>query len=132
MATYPGEVFPLHVGDTWRPAPEGGRPEELPRGIPGMNRYTDVHGLPELRDAIAGRTSARTGARVGRENVLVTGGATAGLMAAVGALVSPGEEVLLLAPPVTRMFSRPTRVPVRAVVRPAIASRNSGRPWTSV
>ncbi|HEX7529492.1 MAG TPA: pyridoxal phosphate-dependent aminotransferase, partial [Thermoanaerobaculia bacterium] len=98
MATHRGEVYPLHVGDTWRQAPEGGRPEELGRGIPGINRYTDVWGLPELRDAIAARTAVRTGIRVSRENVLVTGGATAGLMAAVGALVSPGEEVLLLAP----------------------------------
>ncbi len=98
MATHEGEIFPLHVGDTWRQAPQGARPEELPRGIPGINRYTDVHGLAELRDAIAERMRSRTGANLSRRNVLVTGGATAGLMAAVGALVSPGEEVLLLSP----------------------------------
>lgn len=93
-----GEVFPLHVGDTWRTAPEGCRPEELPPGIPGINRYTDVWGLLELRDAIAARASADTGIPVARANVLVTGGATSGLMAAVAALVAPGEEVLLLGP----------------------------------
>ncbi|HVO50084.1 MAG TPA: pyridoxal phosphate-dependent aminotransferase [Thermoanaerobaculia bacterium] len=98
MAMHPGEVFPLHVGDTWRAAPAGCRPEELPPGLPGINRYTDVRGLPELRDAIAARASARTGVPVARANVLVTGGATAGLMAAVAALVAPGEEVLLLGP----------------------------------
>jgi N-succinyldiaminopimelate aminotransferase len=98
MAAYAGEVFPLHVGDTWRAAPAGCRPEELPRGLPGINRYTDVWGLPELRDAIAERASAATGARVSRANVLVTGGATAGLMAAVWSLVAPGEDVLLLGP----------------------------------
>jgi N-succinyldiaminopimelate aminotransferase len=98
MATHRGEVFPLHVGDTWRAAPSGCRPEELPPGLPGINRYTDVWGLPELRDAIAARASAQTGAPVSRANVLVTGGATAGLMAAVAGLVAPGEEVLLLGP----------------------------------
>ena len=98
MAAHRGEIYPLHVGDTWRQAPEGGRPEELSGGIPGINRYTDVQGLPELRDAIAARTRKRTGANLVRANVLVTGGATAGLMAAVGALVSSGEEVLLLSP----------------------------------
>jgi aspartate/methionine/tyrosine aminotransferase len=98
MATHRGEIYPLHVGDTWKEAPEGGRPSELPGGIPGINRYTDVRGLPALRDAIAETTRRRAGAPVERENVLVTGGATAGLMAAVGALVSPGEEVLLVAP----------------------------------
>ena len=98
MATHRGEVFPLHIGDTWREAPEGCRPEELPPGLPGINRYTDVWGLPELRDAIAARASAQTGVSVARANVLVTGGATSGLMAAVAALVAPGEEVLLLGP----------------------------------
>ena len=98
MATHEGEVFPLHVGDTWRKAPAGCRPEELGPGFPGINRYTDVWGLPELRDAIAARVSAQTGAPVARANVLVTGGATAGLMATAAALVAPGEEVLLLGP----------------------------------
>lgn len=98
MATHGGEIFPLHVGDTWRTAPAGCRPEELPPGLPGINRYTDVWGLPELRDAIAARARAGTGQPVSRANVLVTGGATAGLMAAVAALVAPGEEVLLLGP----------------------------------
>ena len=44
MATHRGEVFPLHVGDTWRKAPSGCRPEELGPGLPGVNRYTDVSG----------------------------------------------------------------------------------------
>ena len=98
MATYRGEVFPLHVGDTWRTAPALCRPEELPPGIPGINRYTDVWGLSELRDAIAARASLDAGIPVSRANVLVTGGATAGLMAACGALTGPGDEVLLLGP----------------------------------
>lgn len=98
VAAHRGETFPLHVGDTWRPAPAGCRPEELPENLPGVNRYTDVRGLPELRDAIAARARADTGQPVSRANVLVAGGATAGLMAAVAALVAPGEEVLLLGP----------------------------------
>ncbi len=98
MATHRGEVFPLHVGDTWRSAPAGCRPEELPPGLPGINRYTDVWGLPELRDAIAAHATAQTGVPVARANVLVTGGATAGLMATVAALAAPGDEVLLLGP----------------------------------
>ncbi len=98
MATHKGEVFPLHVGDTWRAAPAGCRPEELGSGLAGVNRYTDVWGMPDLRDAIASRVRAQTGAPAARANVLVTGGATAGLMAAVAGLVAPGEEVLLLGP----------------------------------
>jgi aspartate/methionine/tyrosine aminotransferase len=98
VANHRGEVFPLHIGDTWRAAPVGCRPEELGPGLHGINRYTDVRGLPELRDAVAVRLSAQTGTPVERANVLVTGGATVGLMAAIAALVAPGEEVLLLGP----------------------------------
>ena len=98
MATHRGEVYPLHVGDTYLPAPEGCRPEELPPGIAGINRYTEIWGLPDLRDAIAERASRDAGVPVSRAHVLVTGGATAGLMAAAGALTGPGDEVLLLGP----------------------------------
>jgi N-succinyldiaminopimelate aminotransferase len=98
MATFRGEVFPLHVGDTYLEAPAGCRPEELPPGLPGINRYTDVWGMPELRDALAARAGRDAGVAVSRANVLVTGGATAGLMAAVGALTGDGDEVLLLGP----------------------------------
>ncbi|NBB92362.1 MAG: aminotransferase class I/II-fold pyridoxal phosphate-dependent enzyme, partial [Gammaproteobacteria bacterium] len=40
----------------------------------------------------------RTGVATERGQVVVTGGATAGFAALVGSLVSPGEEVLLVAP----------------------------------
>jgi N-succinyldiaminopimelate aminotransferase len=65
---------------------------------PGMHRYSPVAGYPQLREKIAAVHGARTGVATGRGEVVVTGGATAGLAAVVGALVSPGEEVLLAAP----------------------------------
>lgn len=65
---------------------------------PGLHRYSPVPGLSELRSAIARHHSARAGVATTPSNVIVTAGATAGLAAAVGALVSPGESVLLAAP----------------------------------
>jgi len=94
-----GETYPLHVGDTWMEPAEGVRMEDLTvADHPGMHRYASVHGLPELLDAIVARERAKSGLPLERENVLVTAGATGGLGAVVGAIVSPGEEVLILAP----------------------------------
>jgi len=94
-----GEVYPLHVGDTWLPAPEGCRMEEIAsRDHPGLNLYTPVQGLPALIDAIVERQRARTGLTPERREVLVTAGATSGVTNALAAMVDPGDEVLVLAP----------------------------------
>jgi aspartate aminotransferase len=65
---------------------------------PGMHRYAPPQGLASLLDAIAARAEARTGVPTECCNVLVAAGATGALGAAVGALVAPGDEVLILAP----------------------------------
>ncbi|HWM93542.1 MAG TPA: pyridoxal phosphate-dependent aminotransferase [Thermoanaerobaculia bacterium] len=99
LATYQGEVYPLHVGDTWMEPAEGCRMEDIRvADHPGMHRYAPPQGMPALLDAIAGQVRERTGVPTGRENVLVATGATGGLGAVAGAIVSPGDEVLQLAP----------------------------------
>lgn len=99
LASYPGEVYPLHVGDTWMEPPAGCRMEDLRvADHPGMHRYAAPQGLPALLDAIVERVERRTGVPTGRENVLVATGATGALGAVAGALCAPGDEVLLLAP----------------------------------
>lgn len=99
LATYQGEVYPLHVGDTWMEPPEGCRMEDLRVAEhPGMHRYAAPQGMSSLLDALAERVTARSGVPTGRENVLVATGATGALGAVAGAIVQPGDEVLLLAP----------------------------------
>ncbi len=99
LAGYDGEVYPFHVGDTWMEPADGARMEDLSvTEYPGMHRYAPVQGRGDLLDAIVGRTEDRTGTPTTSENVLVAAGATGALGAAVGAIVEPGDEVLLLAP----------------------------------
>lgn len=94
-----GEVYPLHVGDTWMEPPEGCRMEDLRVAQhPGLHRYTPIEGLPALIDTLVEYVRARTGVPTERSQVLVTTGATGALGAMMGALVAPGEEVLILAP----------------------------------
>lgn len=99
LRAHVGPIHPLHVGDTWRDPFEGGRMEELAQGAhPGINRYSATPGLPELVDAIVEKVRARNALPCERAGAVVTGGATAGLSCAVGALTEPGDEVLILAP----------------------------------
>ncbi len=99
LATFQGEVFPLHVGDTWMEPAEGCRMEDLRVAeYPGMHRYASPQGMPALLDAIVERVRARSGVPTERDNVLVATGATGALGAVAGAIVKPGDEVLLLAP----------------------------------
>ena len=99
MHDHPGPLFPLHVGDTWlEPGPGTRMQDILSQENPGLHQYCDTRGLPGLVDALVERSRARTGLAWERESVLVSAGATAGLACAVGAIASPGEEVLILAP----------------------------------
>lgn len=99
MASFQGEVFPFHVGDTWLEPPVGSRMEDIRvADHPGMHRYAAPQGMPALLDAVVERVRSRTGAATERENVLMATGATGGLGAVAGAILKPGDEVLLLAP----------------------------------
>jgi len=91
--------IPLHVGDTWMEPAVGCRMQDLlASDHPGLHRYSPVAGLPKLRRRIAEFHELRSGCETHPDQVLVTAGATAGLAAAVAALVNPGDEVLLAAP----------------------------------
>lgn len=93
------EVFPLHVGDTWMEPAVGCRMEDLSVAeYPGMHRYAPVQGRADLVGAIVERARQRTGVATGPENVLVAAGGTGALGAWAGAVLDPGDEVLILAP----------------------------------
>jgi N-succinyldiaminopimelate aminotransferase len=119
LRSHRGPLFPLHVGDTWLEPFAGARMQDLDvEAHPGMHRYSDTRGLPALREAILDKVRARNLPDATLEQVLVVGGATAGLAAALGAVADPGDEVLILAPywPLIRgivqvMRARPVEVP---------------------
>jgi len=99
LALHDGPVYPLHVGDTWLEPDKAVRLENFQvDSHPGMHRYTQVQGLGSLVDGIVQWDRSRTGCPTERDQILVTAGATGGLAAVVGAMVEPGDEVLILAP----------------------------------
>ena len=124
VRTFDGEVYPFHVGDTWMEPPDGCRMQDLRvEDHPGMHRYASPMGMPKLLEAVAARVEERTGVPTSEREVLITAGATGGLGAALGALMAPGEEVLILAPHwplvpgiVRSLHGTPIQVPFLGVV----------------
>ena len=99
LATFDGEVYPFHVGDTWMEPAVGCRMEDLAvADHPGMHRYAPPRGIPALLEGLVEKERHRTGLPTELDNVLVATGATGGLAAVVAAMVEPGDEVLILAP----------------------------------
>ena len=62
------------------------------------NQYPPMAGLPELREAVAAHYRRHQGLDLAPAEVTVTSGATEALAAAILALVSPGDEVVLFQP----------------------------------
>jgi aspartate aminotransferase len=64
----------------------------------GQTRYTDPVGDVELRAALASIVGGIAGVPFAREQILVTHGASAGLAAAILAIVNPGDRVVIPEP----------------------------------
>jgi aspartate aminotransferase len=98
------------------PAPKGGTLVKLSQGDPsfatpeyiveaanramrdGYTHYPPVQGDPALREAIAAYQARISGVPVSASEVLVTGGGTGAISAAMMALLDPNDEVLVLDP----------------------------------
>lgn len=67
--------------------------------IEGLNQYPPMRGLPQLRAAVAGHYARTQDLQLDPDSeIVVTSGATEALAAAFTALISPGDEVVLLQP----------------------------------
>jgi aspartate aminotransferase len=87
----------------------------------GWTRYGDFDGDPELRGAIARRVESLRGFACTNEEIAVTHGATAGIAAAMVAVVDPGDRVVIPEPTYSLYHDlarlaggTPAPVPVRA------------------
>jgi N-succinyldiaminopimelate aminotransferase len=64
----------------------------------GSNQYAPSRGLPALREAIARFYAERQGLDLHPDQLVVTSGATEAIASTILALLSPGEEALIVAP----------------------------------
>jgi aspartate aminotransferase len=65
---------------------------------PGRHRYMDNAGFEEVREAVAVHLSQSSGTAVGADSVYLTCGAAGALQIVFGAILDPGDEVIVFAP----------------------------------
>lgn len=100
LATFTGDVIPLQIGDTYLPPPNSGRLSEQLLGGDDRDLYAygPAPGWAPLLNAIAAKVRTRNQIPLEPGGVQVTAGATHALACTVGALIDPGDEMILLTP----------------------------------
>lgn len=97
----PENVFDFSLGN-----PYGTPPDELLKEIRNLldapsgdlHRYMPNAGFPDVRERIAASLARSTGLPFSADHVIMTTGAAGALNVALRALLSPGDEVVLIAP----------------------------------
>ena len=97
LSRFQGDVIPLQIGDTHLP-PCVRLPELDFAGTSELYAYAPPQGWKPLIEALVEKIRSRNQLPVTPENVQVTCGATHALSCAVGALLDPGDEIILLSP----------------------------------
>ena len=98
--------------------------------------YTDSAGLPQLRQAISDHYRGRFGVAVPPSRIVITAGASAAFLLALGVLVDPDDEVLMPDPcyPCNRHFvrlmeGRPRAIPVDQTSRYQLTAADVRSSW---
>ncbi len=82
-----GFETPLHIRDALKKAVDA-----------GSNYYSASEGIKGLREAVAEKENSVNGAHVDPRNVMITQGISEAISFLMGAIVNPGDEVLLPGP----------------------------------
>jgi len=92
------DIVRLEIGDPDFPTPEVITRAAEAAMEAGDTNYTESLGLPDLRDAIAGHMHAAYGVGVDPSAVVVTQGSSPAMLLLFGALLDPGDEVVMADP----------------------------------
>jgi N-succinyldiaminopimelate aminotransferase len=97
LGRFQGDVIPLQIGDTHLAPPVALAEVELVGGRE-LYAYAPPQGWAPLLDGLVEKVRARNRIPIDRDGIQVTCGATHALACAVGALLDPGDELILLSP----------------------------------
>jgi aspartate/methionine/tyrosine aminotransferase len=131
------DVISMSVGEPDFTAPELVTEAAVRAIRGGATQYTDALGLPALREAIAAHYRTAFGVDVDPRRIIVTAGASAGLLLACAALVCDGDEVLMPDPsyPCNRHFvsafgGKAVLIPSSAEQRYQLTAELAAQHWT--
>jgi aspartate/methionine/tyrosine aminotransferase len=130
------DVISMSVGEPDFTAPEPVAQAAMEAIRAGVTQYTDSLGLAPLREAIAFHYASAYGLAIDPRRIVVTAGASAGLLLACAALVAEGDEVLMPDPcyPCNRHFvsafgGKPVLLPSGAQERYQLSAEQVERHW---
>jgi aspartate/methionine/tyrosine aminotransferase len=130
------DVISMSVGEPDFTAPDMVADAAVAAIRGGATQYTESLGLPALRAAISGHYARAYGLQVDPRRIVVTAGASAGLLLACAALVAEGDEVLMPDPcyPCNRHFvsafgGTPALVPSGAEARYQLTAGHVRERW---
>jgi aspartate/methionine/tyrosine aminotransferase len=130
------DVISMSVGEPDFTAPEPVAQAAMEAIRAGVTQYTDSLGLAPLREAIAFHYAGAYGLAIDPRRIVVTAGASAGLLLACAALVAEGDEVLMPDPcyPCNRHFvsafgGKPVLLPASAEERYQLTFDQVGQHW---
>jgi aspartate/methionine/tyrosine aminotransferase len=130
------DVISMSVGEPDFTAPEMVAAAAFEAIRSGATQYTDALGLHALREAIAAHYRRAYGLALDPARVVVTAGASAGLLLACAALVAEGDEVLMPDPcyPCNRHFvsafgGAPVLIPSSAEQRYQLSAEHAAACW---
>ena len=131
------DIIHLEVGEPDFPTPQPIVEAGIRALQQGQTKYTAARGLPALREAIAGYYASRFGVTIAPERILITPGASGALQLVLGAMLNPGNEVLMTDPgyPCNRHFVRlfegkATGIPVGAATAYQLTPEHLAQYWT--
>ena len=131
------DIIHLEVGEPDFPTPQPIVEAGIRALQQGQTKYTAARGLPALREAIADYYASRYGVMIAPERILITPGASGALQLVLGAMLNPGDEVLMTDPgyPCNRHFVRlfegkATGIPVGAATAYQLTPEHLAHYWT--
>ena len=92
------DIVRMDVGDPDLPTPDVITRAAEAAMEAGDTGYTQSMGLPDLRDAVSARFMSKYGVTVSRDDIVVTQGTSPAMLLMFGALLDPGDEVILSDP----------------------------------
>ncbi|MFZ3584314.1 pyridoxal phosphate-dependent aminotransferase [Loktanella sp. DJP18] len=93
-----GPLIHLELGRPMYDTPQHIKQATIDALLAGDVHYSDLQGMPELREALASKLARQNGINVGPSQIIVTNGLTQASFAAFMALLDDGDEAILLDP----------------------------------
>lgn len=119
-----GDLIHLELGMPAEDTPQHIKDATIAALQAGHVHYSDLQGIPELRDAIADKLRRQNNLDISADEIIVTNGLTQASFAAFMAYLDAGDECLLLAPYYPQHIGKAELAGAKVTIAPLDADNN--------